>query len=111
MVGSVGYFSPKALRECRDPNNLPAMLWTWQNGNVGATPGRGFNGDQVAALKTIKAKMIVLPALKDLCFPLRTRSSRSATSRTPNCAPFQVSTATSRGWCLSLPIVQTLGQG
>jgi homoserine O-acetyltransferase len=29
------------------------MLWTWQNGNVGATPGRGFNGDQVAALKTM----------------------------------------------------------
>ena len=53
----------------RDPNNLLAMLWTWQNGNVGATPGRGFNGDQVAALKTIKAKMIVMPAEKDLYFP------------------------------------------
>jgi homoserine O-acetyltransferase/O-succinyltransferase len=36
---------------------------------VGATPGRRFNGDQVAVLKTIKAKMIVLPALKDHCFP------------------------------------------
>ena len=59
----------KALRECRETNNLLAMLWTWQNGNVGATPSRGFNGDQVAALKTIKAKMIVLPALKDLYFP------------------------------------------
>ena len=51
----------------RDPNNLLTMLWTWQNGNVGATPG--FDGDQVAALKTIKAKTIVLPALKDLYFP------------------------------------------
>ena len=53
----------------RDANNLLTMLWTWQNGNVGATPGRGFDGDQVAALRTIKAKMIVLPALKDLYFP------------------------------------------
>ena len=53
----------------RDPHNLLTMLWTWQNGNVGATPGRGFDGDQVAALKTITAKMIVLPALKDLYFP------------------------------------------
>ena len=53
----------------RDPNNLLTMLWTWQNGNVGATPGRGFDGDQVAALKTIKAKTIVVPALKDLYFP------------------------------------------
>jgi len=51
----------------RDANNLLTMLWTWQNGNVGATPG--FDGDQVAALKTIKARTIALPALKDLYFP------------------------------------------
>ena len=52
----------------RDPNNLLTMLWTWQNGDVGETPGP-FDGDQVAALQSIKAKMIVLPALKDLYFP------------------------------------------
>jgi homoserine O-acetyltransferase/O-succinyltransferase len=72
----------------RDPNNLLTMLWTWQNGNVGATPGRGFDGDQVAALKTIKAKMIVLPATtsskssspaeRELLRTARRQTSRSA---------------------------------
>ena len=51
----------------RDPNNLLAMLWTWQNGDVGATPG--FDGDHVAALRSIKADTISLPAEKDLYFP------------------------------------------
>jgi homoserine O-acetyltransferase len=51
----------------RDPNNLLTMLWTWQKGDIGATPG--FDGDHVKALKAIKAKTIVLPAQKDLYFP------------------------------------------
>jgi homoserine O-acetyltransferase/O-succinyltransferase len=51
----------------RDPNNLLAMLWTWQNGDVGSTPG--FDGDHVAALQSIKADTISLPAEKDLYFP------------------------------------------
>lgn len=51
----------------RDPNNLLAMLWTWQNGDIGKTPG--FNGDHVAALRSIKARLIALPAEKDLYFP------------------------------------------
>jgi homoserine O-acetyltransferase len=51
----------------RDPNNLLTMLWTWQNGDIGNTPG--FDGDHVAALKSIKAKTVSLPAQKDLYFP------------------------------------------
>jgi homoserine O-acetyltransferase len=51
----------------RDPNNLLTMLWTWQKGDIGATPG--FDGDHVKALKAIKAKTIALPAEKDLYFP------------------------------------------
>ena len=51
----------------RDPNNLLTMLWTWQKGNIGNTPG--FDGDHVAALKSIKAKTVSLPAEKDLYFP------------------------------------------
>ena len=39
----------------RDPNNLLTMLWTWQNGDIGATPG--FDGDHVKALQSIKAKL------------------------------------------------------
>jgi homoserine O-acetyltransferase/O-succinyltransferase len=51
----------------RDPNDLLTMLWTWQQGDIGKTPG--FDGDHIKALKAIKAKTIVLPALKDLYFP------------------------------------------
>ena len=43
------------------------MLWTWQNGDIGKTPG--FDGDHVKALNSIKAKTIALPAEKDLYFP------------------------------------------
>jgi homoserine O-acetyltransferase/O-succinyltransferase len=42
------------------------MLWTWQNGDIGQTPG--FDGDHVKALASIRAKAIVMPAEKDLYF-------------------------------------------
>ncbi|QKW32942.1 alpha/beta fold hydrolase [Actinomadura sp. NAK00032] len=51
----------------RDANNLLTMLWTWQNADVGRTPG--FNGDTKAALASIKARALVMPAEKDLYFP------------------------------------------
>jgi homoserine O-acetyltransferase len=51
----------------RDANNLLCMLDTWQQGDVGATPGCG--GDLQAALGAITARMIVMPAEKDLYFP------------------------------------------
>jgi homoserine O-acetyltransferase/O-succinyltransferase len=51
----------------RDANNLLTMLWTWQNGDIGGTPG--FDGDHVKALESIGAKAIVMPAEKDLYFP------------------------------------------
>jgi homoserine O-acetyltransferase/O-succinyltransferase len=51
----------------RDANNLLTMLWTWQQADVGKTPG--FGGDTVAALRSITAKAMVMPAEKDLYFP------------------------------------------
>lgn len=51
----------------RDANNLLTMLWTWQNADVGRTPG--FEGDTKAALASIKARALVMPAEKDLYFP------------------------------------------
>jgi homoserine O-acetyltransferase/O-succinyltransferase len=51
----------------RDANNLLCMLDTWQQGNVGATPG--FDGDLGKALSSISARTIVMPAEKDLYFP------------------------------------------
>jgi homoserine O-acetyltransferase len=61
----VGFW--EGLFLAKDANNLLAMAWTWQNGNVGNTPG--FDGDQERALASIKAKTIVMPAEKDLYFP------------------------------------------
>jgi homoserine O-acetyltransferase len=51
----------------RDPNNLLAMLWTWEHGDVGQTPG--FDGDTVAALNSIRCPLLSMPAEKDLYFP------------------------------------------
>lgn len=51
----------------KDANNLLTMLWTWQNGDVGQTPG--FDGDHIKALRSIKAKAFIMPAEKDLYFP------------------------------------------
>ena len=56
-----GFFLPK------DANNLLTMLWTWQNGDVGRTPG--FDGDTERALGAIRARAIVMPAEKALYFP------------------------------------------
>ena len=51
----------------KDANNLLAMLWTWQNGDIGQTPG--FDGDFERALAAIKAKAVVMPGKTDLYFP------------------------------------------
>jgi homoserine O-acetyltransferase len=51
----------------KDANNLLTMLWTWQQGDVGKTPG--FDGDTAKALASITARAIVMPAEKDLYFP------------------------------------------
>lgn len=51
----------------RDANNLLTMLWTWQNADVGLTPGMG--GDTVKALRSIRARTLSMPAYKDLYFP------------------------------------------
>ena len=57
----------------RDPNNLLAMLWTWEHGDVGNTPASaftpGFGGDTVAALRSIRCPLIAMPARTDLYFP------------------------------------------
>lgn len=51
----------------RDANNLITMLLTWKNADVGRT--RGFAGDTKAALASIRARALVMPAEKDLYFP------------------------------------------
>jgi homoserine O-acetyltransferase/O-succinyltransferase len=57
-----GFFLPK------DANNLLAMLWSWQYGDISANPV--FNGDFKKALGAIKAKALVMPGEMDLYFPV-----------------------------------------
>jgi homoserine O-acetyltransferase/O-succinyltransferase len=61
----VGFWEGFFLK--KDANNLLTMLWTWQHGDLGATPG--FDGDLERALAAIRARAIVMPAEKDLYFP------------------------------------------
>ena len=54
-----GYFAPM------DPNNLLAMAWKWQRGDV----SRHTEGDLAAALGRVKARTYVMPISHDMFFP------------------------------------------
>lgn len=54
-----GYFAPM------DPNNLNAMAWKWQRGDV----SRHTGGDLAAALGRIQARTFVMPISHDMFFP------------------------------------------
>ena len=56
-----GFFLPK------DANNLLAMLWTWQHGDI--SDNEMYQGDLVRALGAITAKAYVMPGQTDLYFP------------------------------------------
>jgi len=56
-----GFFAPK------DANNLLAMLWNWQNGDI--SDNELYKGDFKRALGAIKAKAYVMPGQTDLYFP------------------------------------------
>lgn len=51
----------------RDANNLLAMLWTWQKGDISGN--ELYGGDFEKALGAIKARAIVMPSQTDLYFP------------------------------------------
>ena len=50
-----------------DANDLLAMIWTWQNGDISANDV--YKHDFERALGAIKAKAIVMPGRTDLYFP------------------------------------------
>ncbi|KAF2860233.1 homoserine acetyltransferase [Piedraia hortae CBS 480.64] len=60
-----GFWETWALS--KDPDNMLAMLFTWQTGDCSAQ--EPYNGDFDAAMKAIKAKALVLPGKTDLYFP------------------------------------------
>lgn len=55
-----------ALMTSWDANNLLALATTWQNNNVGDTPG--FNGNYQAALSSILADVLYIPCETDMYF-------------------------------------------
>jgi homoserine O-acetyltransferase/O-succinyltransferase len=71
----VGFWEGYWLAE-RDPNDLLAMLWTWEHGDVGRTPG--FDGDTEAALRSIRCPLVSMPARTDLYFPPEDEQAWSA---------------------------------
>lgn len=64
----------------RDPNNLLAMAWTWQHGDISAN--ERYAGDFDAALRAIAARAIVMPAQTDLYFT--PEDGKYETDRMPN---------------------------
>ncbi|MDN6882646.1 alpha/beta fold hydrolase [Variovorax sp. CAN2819] len=62
----VGYWEGFFLK--KDANNLLAMLWSWQHGDISDNPV--FEGDFKKALGAIRARAIVMPAERDLYFPV-----------------------------------------
>ena len=69
-----GFFLPK------DANNLLAMLWTWQHGDISAN--ELYGGDFRKALGAIKARAYVMPGQTDLYFP--PEDSQFEVSHMPN---------------------------
>jgi homoserine O-acetyltransferase len=57
------HFIPNA-----DANNLILQLRTWEQHDVGTTPG--FHGDEQKALASIQAQVLYMPSATDLYFPV-----------------------------------------
>jgi len=51
-----------------DANDLLAMLWTWQHADI--SQNEKFKGDFLLALRSIKARAVVVPSTTDLYFPV-----------------------------------------
>lgn len=58
----------EALSPSEDANDYITLAVTWQNNNVGDTPG--FGGDHEKALRSIKARVLYLACETDMYFPL-----------------------------------------
>ena len=63
-----------------DANNLLDLAQTWQNNNVGNTPG--FSGDAESALVSINAQVLYMPAKNDMYFHID--ASRAEDAMIPN---------------------------
>ena len=71
----------------QDPNDLLAMLWTWQHADISAN--ERFSGDFDGALAAIAAKALVMPCLTDLYFPVEDNISEVAKMHDATCVPIR----------------------
>ncbi len=55
------------LFQLRDANNILALIWTWQHGDLSDNPV--YKGDFEKALGAITARSIVMPCNSDMYFP------------------------------------------
>jgi homoserine O-acetyltransferase/O-succinyltransferase len=78
-----GFWDP--LFQDRDPNNLLAMLRTWQQADI-AADGR-YRGDFDLALKSVSAKAVIMPSTTDLYFPVADSEHEAATMPNAVCTP------------------------
>lgn len=53
-----------------DANDLILQMRTWEQHDVGTTPGRGFGGNVELALRSIKVPVLYMPSETDLYFPI-----------------------------------------
>jgi homoserine O-acetyltransferase len=61
----VGFW--EGLFLAKDANNLLAMLWTWQHGDI--SDNELYHGDFARALAAIRSKARIMPGQTDLYFP------------------------------------------
>ena len=57
----------------RDPADLVAQFWTWQHGDISANPH--YNGDLPKALRSIRARTLLMPGDHDLYFQVDDNSA------------------------------------
>ena len=69
----------------KDPNDLLAMVWTWQHADI--SDNERFGGDLSAALASIKAKAVVMPSATDLYFPVADNEAEVAMMTRARLAP------------------------
>jgi homoserine O-acetyltransferase len=69
-----------------DANDLLAMLWSWQHGDIGAN--HAYGGNLAKALGAIEARAILLPCDQDLYFPPKDNEIELRHMRNARLRPF-----------------------
>lgn len=69
----------------RDPSDLLSQLWTWQHGDISADDA--WRGDLPAALRAIRAKVLLMPGDHDLYFRVEDNRREAEHLRDARLAP------------------------